>query len=95
MEVEVGQFFGAPVRATTVLRAVPDEKLPQRYTVLSAASGGGERNECAMAHGGLNTAWKGDIIVVKHTLKHPRLLVDIAEEEVEEIYKSVVGLGLL
>ena len=48
-----------------------------------------------MAHGGLNTAWKGDIIVVKHTLKHPRLLVDIAEEEVEEIYKSVVGLGLL
>ena len=75
--------------------AVHDEKLPQRYTVLLAASGGGEPNECAMAHGSLNTAWKGDIIVIKHMLKHPKRLVDIIEDEAREIYKVVVGLGLI
>ena len=48
-----------------------------------------------MAHGSLNTAWKGDIIVIKHMLKHPKGLVDIIEDEAREIYKVVVGLGLI
>ena len=95
VDVEVSQFFPAPVRASSVVLPIPSQDLPDRFTVLSGLSHSAESNVCAMARGGHKTAWTGDVIVVKHVAGHPSMLMDIKEEEIEGLYQTIVGLGKL
>ncbi|THH07998.1 hypothetical protein EW146_g9131 [Bondarzewia mesenterica] len=95
MEVEVGQFLGAPIRASTFTWPVPGQLWPDRFTVLSTmADISGKENECVQMEKVHISVWKGHLLVLKHNGEVPHVFVDVTDDEMDFLYHAVVGLGL-
>lgn len=88
-ELNLTGIIDGPYAITTMFLRTGDNELLTRFTIIQQDRVGLANNK-ALLDLGCGVDWFGDVVVLKHHERFPRLFEDIDEDEVDEVIEALI-----